>query len=327
MIVNDAQYGGGGIEFGVGYNGRSLARVLVHELGHSLGGLCDEYEDGGLPAPSLVEPPFPNATIETSLANLKWRHLVTPGSALPSDEEAQGGIGLFEGALYNPNGIFRPKAWCKMRDDSMPFCQVCSEVLARRIWDFSSRRLPFPVSEFLLLDGQSTTPTIEWQAVSTLTRVQAYHVHVVNLRTRASVLRLTSDPRLTLGSWAPALRGDLVRVVVQGKNSAGLGPASCYEFTLGAAVQGPERLRISDRDGPDRPTIEVRSYGRSLSWPLRLRIERAGPRIGVWMPVRTLSIMDNSWTAPAGLMGSGTYRIAAWEVNRSSSSVAIIVTR
>jgi len=64
----------------------------MHELGHLLFDLADEYEylssceadDASQSRAPAGEPLFPNVTAETDPARLKWRDLVTPGVPVPT---------------------------------------------------------------------------------------------------------------------------------------------------------------------------------------------------------------------------------------------------
>nr|NIM49868.1 peptidase M64 [Gemmatimonadales bacterium]NIN11123.1 peptidase M64 [Gemmatimonadales bacterium]NIN49720.1 peptidase M64 [Gemmatimonadales bacterium]NIP07184.1 peptidase M64 [Gemmatimonadales bacterium]NIQ99576.1 peptidase M64 [Gemmatimonadales bacterium] len=97
VLVNEKQYGGGGI-----HNFQATAAVdsdfsdylLIHEFGHHFAGLADEYytspvayETGGVEHP---EPWEPNVTALHDPAKLKWRDLVEAGTPLPTpwDKEA-----------------------------------------------------------------------------------------------------------------------------------------------------------------------------------------------------------------------------------------------
>ena len=131
VLVNTEKYGGGGI-----LNSYNLAMahhsqfkpVVVHEFGHSFGGLGDEYayEWEEIPMyPLDVEPWEPNLT---TLVNFeaKWENLV--GNAT--------GIGLYEGAGYNTRGIYRGAEDCRMRTNANPeFCLICRQAL-RKLIDF-----------------------------------------------------------------------------------------------------------------------------------------------------------------------------------------------
>lgn len=91
ILVNERQYGGGGI-----FNAQATTAVdtefadyiFVHEFGHHFAGLADEYytssvayETGSAVHP---EPWEPNVTALHDPARLKWRDLVQPGTPLPT---------------------------------------------------------------------------------------------------------------------------------------------------------------------------------------------------------------------------------------------------
>jgi hypothetical protein len=90
ILVNSATYGGGGI-FGlystVAADSAWAPYIFVHEFGHHLAGLADEYytsEVAYLPAADRAEPWEPNATALLDPAALKWKDLVAPGTPLPT---------------------------------------------------------------------------------------------------------------------------------------------------------------------------------------------------------------------------------------------------
>ncbi|HVT45751.1 MAG TPA: IgA Peptidase M64 [Thermoanaerobaculia bacterium] len=91
ILVNEKKYGGGGI-----FNDHATAAVgsgfadylFIHELGHHFAALADEYytspvayQTGGSEHP---EPWEPNVTALHDPANIKWKHLVTSGTPLPT---------------------------------------------------------------------------------------------------------------------------------------------------------------------------------------------------------------------------------------------------
>ena len=91
VLVNDAQYGGGGI-----YNHQATASadtgfaeyVFVHEFGHHFAGLADEYYTSDVAyetgATDLPEPWEPNVTALKDPARLKWKELVEAATPLPT---------------------------------------------------------------------------------------------------------------------------------------------------------------------------------------------------------------------------------------------------
>lgn len=97
ILVNEKQYGGGGIfnfQATVAVDSEFADYVFVHEFGHHFAGLADEYytsdvsyETGGDTHP---EPWEPNVTALHDPEALKWADLVEPGTPVPTlwDKEA-----------------------------------------------------------------------------------------------------------------------------------------------------------------------------------------------------------------------------------------------
>ena len=192
ILVNEAQYGGGGI-----FNFQATAAadtgfaeyVFVHEFGHHFAGLADEYytsdvayETGAAYHP---EPWEPNVTALHDPENLKWGDLVADGTPLPTpwDKEAfeqgstaaqreraslraagapeneldalftaqmdretsllqamphAGRVGAFEGASYEPTGLYRPEVDCIMfTRNPVGFCRVCQRAITGVIDQYS----------------------------------------------------------------------------------------------------------------------------------------------------------------------------------------------
>jgi hypothetical protein len=90
ILTNSRTYGGGGI-FGlystVAADSAWAPYVFVHEFGHHIAGLADEYYTSDvayLPATDRVEPWEPNVTALVDPSNLKWKDFVEPGTPLPT---------------------------------------------------------------------------------------------------------------------------------------------------------------------------------------------------------------------------------------------------
>lgn len=125
ILANTDVYGGGGI-----FNSYTLttahhaqfAPVVVHEFGHSFGGLADEYfydDQYEQYYNSETEPWEPNITTKVDFES-KWKDM--PDAA------------LYEGGGYMSKGVWRGSEDCRMKTNRYPeFCPVCRRSLERII--------------------------------------------------------------------------------------------------------------------------------------------------------------------------------------------------
>ncbi|MBI2821109.1 MAG: hypothetical protein HYX74_02690 [Acidobacteria bacterium] len=136
FLVNDPNFGGWGDKKGaISSASIFMPATVAHELGHSFGGLNDEYPD---PFPEDPDPVVeePNTTRETRREFIKWRAWILPSTPVPTPltHEYVDSIGLFEGARFQSMGWYRPKLTCKMRAIFSPFCEVCREALVLSVY-------------------------------------------------------------------------------------------------------------------------------------------------------------------------------------------------
>lgn len=142
ILANTDVYGGGGI-----FNSYTLTTtghadfkpVVVHEFGHSFGGLADEYfyenDTFSDTYPFNVEPWEPNITTLVNFKS-KWDSLLLKGTPVPTDVDAakKYSIGVFEGAGYSSKGIYRPAIDCRMKTNTCnDFCPACQRALEQLI--------------------------------------------------------------------------------------------------------------------------------------------------------------------------------------------------
>ena len=138
MVVNDPQFGGSGDILAVTSIHPGAPEIVIHELGHSLAGLGDEYST---PFPGFPDVEEPNTTREMRRDFIKWRAWIldsTPIPTPPISPQYASEIGLFEGAHYHTAGWFRPKLNCKMRTYGVDFCEVCTETLIKSQYEVIS---------------------------------------------------------------------------------------------------------------------------------------------------------------------------------------------
>ncbi|PWD98122.1 M64 family metallopeptidase [Marinilabilia rubra] len=144
VLVNSKKYGGGGV-----YNHFSIAtarhkaspEVFVHELGHGLAGLGDEYyysETAYSEFFSLeTEPWQPNLTTLIDFDS-KWKFLLEDSIPIPTPDNSKyrKATGVFEGGGYSAKGIYRPAINCRMKsNEAEGFCKVC-QFSIKKILDF-----------------------------------------------------------------------------------------------------------------------------------------------------------------------------------------------
>lgn len=163
VMINSDTYGGGGV-----YNQvtcftsdhPTFKEVLVHEFGHSYGGLADEYAYDDMDSewyPADTEPWEPNITTLKDFGS-KWADLMPKKQLIPTPldpkvpnyrmvnkndpkamealNKATQVVGVFEGAGYQSKGCYRPAQECRMKINEVEdFCPVCTRAI-QRITDF-----------------------------------------------------------------------------------------------------------------------------------------------------------------------------------------------
>lgn len=154
LLYNDPQYGGSGGTISISSTNPSAPEVVVHEVGHSFGGLADEYD-----YEDLAGREAPNATAQTVRELIRWNDWILPSTPVPTPETSPyyDLIGLFEGAVYHTTGWYRPKFDCKMKALNVPFCSVCSEQLVISEYSYLSPLESYsPVGDEITIPAYST---------------------------------------------------------------------------------------------------------------------------------------------------------------------------
>lgn len=135
-LANSDTYGGAGGTYATASGGNAMSALIApHELGHSLGGLQDEYDYyyRGVPG-GTYEGPEPESAHHTLLTEREmlaqkkkwWRWLGEPS-------ESGGVIGRHEGGLYSGKGVWRPSEHSLMKTLGYYFDQVARERMTQRI--------------------------------------------------------------------------------------------------------------------------------------------------------------------------------------------------
>jgi IgA Peptidase M64 len=161
VIVNTTSGGSGGKNIAVFSSMpdylENWINLVMHELGHSIANLADEYEYyGGCDTAEPYYEKYPgteamladraNVTTNKDPLTIKWRKWISsktrplPTKSNPKCSECDESpspvpleiIGAFEGAHHYRCGIFRPKFECIMRSTKKnpSFCPVCREAIS-----------------------------------------------------------------------------------------------------------------------------------------------------------------------------------------------------
>ena len=151
VVVNDSKYGGSGGSIAVTSTNSQAPEIAIHEIGHSFGGLGDEYDYAG-----STPTETPDTTQENRPNFIKWKSWIGGSTPIPTPENSgygNGIVGLFEGAAYTATGWYRPTDTSKMKVLGEPFYAVNEEALVLSMY----RRLS-PIT--------STTPSASTVTVS-----------------------------------------------------------------------------------------------------------------------------------------------------------------
>lgn len=194
VVANTTKFGGMAVHYATTTLHVGYAETAVHELGHAIGLLGDEYTgDACIRSESLGLP----ENITDSPEDPPWAHWVAPSTPLPTPDGAvaEDAIGAFAPAFNCPD-LYRPRAHCLMNDTG-PFCAVCAELMTRRLWRFSD-----PADDIAL------APDAEgWVATVTGRPGSAVVVRVDG----SEVARGTADAPIAF----PAAQGATVEVTVE----------------------------------------------------------------------------------------------------------------
>lgn len=135
ILANTPKYGGGALYnfYGISGSGHPqwAANTYVHEMGHLLAGLADEYQGGvayGEIYPLNVEPWEQNITtlVDFDQKKANWKAMLPAKTQIPTVKKQD--VGLYEGGGYVDKGIYRPVESCLMRSHG-EFCPVCVKAI------------------------------------------------------------------------------------------------------------------------------------------------------------------------------------------------------
>jgi hypothetical protein len=195
ILVNSPYYGGSGGYYTVASTDpKSVEELAAHELGHSFGGLNDEYWAGDNYAGEGV-----NMTKETNPDIVRWKNWI--GVNL---------IGMYQHCC-TPISLewYRPHQNCKMRYLNTPFCSVCVQATVEKIHDFVTplesyspqnsstiNATAYPVKFKLnLIDPAPNTLKRYWVLNRSFFRqkIDSVMINAINLLSGTNTLRVTVE--------------------------------------------------------------------------------------------------------------------------------------
>lgn len=143
VLSNTQKYGGGGIYnfYGISaaHHPTSTGKIYVHEFGHTLLGLGDEYVGNvsyNEMYPAGVEPWEENLTTLVNFDKKDWKKMMDKSTPIPTPvtENYKDKIGVYEGGGYVNKGVYRPYQTCLMKEFSTDqFCPVCTHAILKQI--------------------------------------------------------------------------------------------------------------------------------------------------------------------------------------------------
>lgn len=142
VLSNTQKYGGGGIFnfYGISaaHNPDFTGKIYIHEFGHLLMGLGDEYVGTTAYDDTMydkgLEPWEPNLTTLVDFdRKTLWKQALkeTTPTPTPTTEKYAAEVGVYEGGGYAAKGIYRPAQRCLMSSfrGVEAFCPVCQAAI------------------------------------------------------------------------------------------------------------------------------------------------------------------------------------------------------
>lgn len=120
LLVNDKRYGGSGGDISTASINSESYEIMLHEMGHSIGMLADEYWAGEEYADE-----YPNMSASDDPESVPWSEMI---------DNVEIGIYPYP---ENPEW-FHPSLNCKMQylGKDHPFCKVCRKEIKERLQDY-----------------------------------------------------------------------------------------------------------------------------------------------------------------------------------------------
>jgi hypothetical protein len=138
VLANSTKYGGSGGEVATSSGGNAASSGIVqHELGHSIGGLADEYDYGD------CDPSEPSEANATALTEDQMRDQQAKWYQYLGRPSPDGGtVGAYEGSRYCQTGMYRPSENSIMRTLGQPFNPPSTDAMIAGFYRENPGRAP-----------------------------------------------------------------------------------------------------------------------------------------------------------------------------------------
>lgn len=249
--------GGGGIAT---IGGREV-KTIIHEFGHSFGGLSDEYQEQQSHGQGAAQDGI-NVAASSDPKAVPWAHWLAA---------KRPGVGVVEGALGRVKGAWRPTTTgCVMSSDEV-FCIVCQEALVLRIYSIVD-----PI--------ESTTPAPQPQRLREATKIgdEPLEIVVNVMRPATHPLEVTwwilpearipksggagssTDQAGTAGPRERSRRGKLAEITDEPKSIVKNNATGVHKLVLSKNDLAPGRYRVICR-------VKDTTLLRGEKWPWVLK--------------------------------------------------------
>lgn len=301
LLVNDVEYGGAGGSMTIVSRNSLGPDAVVHELGHTLASLDDEYAGGYSGGDSAERV---NSTQETRREFIKWNRWIEDSTPIPTPEsdDFDKVVGLFEGAHYQETGWYRPKYYCKMNALGSPFCEVCREALVLSFYEYVNAIEAFSPSnpevnvanEPVALSVEPIQPAthtleIQWFIDSTPISGATENVFVISAESLAPG---THEVKAEVQDTTPLVRADprnqLIdshswNVTISGESRIPPTPPQSTEPDMDV-VQDSNGNFVINLSGPLGSTYVVQSTSDFVTWETLATVTNATGKIHIFDP-------------------------------------------
>lgn len=226
VLANSAKYGGAGYNepsATLGYEGIATAsadnaksgQVAIHETGHSLGKLADEYFYPGVPDYERYTGPEPAESNSSTLAADRMARQRTKWYRWLGESSPDGGtVGAYEGGGYFATGLNRPTDQSLMRVLGKPFSLPGVESMIAGFYRHAKPVTPLTPTDRTLRRGQTAKV-----AVPRLTGADGRRAAVRWYLDGREVTRLAGRTDVAVADlWLPDLRTHRLSVTVEDRS-------------------------------------------------------------------------------------------------------------